>query len=99
MECPSTCALDKHAAKVKTLLHSDRCFSVRLIAEDLNMYKITFHKIISANLKIRMVCPKLVPKVLSGEQKQWRVDAFSVMMKHLEKELDFLDAIITGDIS
>lgn len=86
---PSTSSSDENVSKVKELLESDHRLSLRLIAEELNMCKSTVHNIVTENLNMRKVCAKLVPKVLSDEQKQRRVDVCREMVEVVEGEADF----------
>ncbi|GFU29078.1 hypothetical protein NPIL_126741 [Nephila pilipes] len=87
--CPSTSVLDENVAKVKILLESKFHLSVKVIADDLNICKTKVKKIISFNLIMWKVYAKLVPKVLSVEQNQRRVDISSKTLEHLESESDF----------
>ena len=46
---------------------------VRMIAEELSINKDTVWSIITGNLEMRKVCAKMVPKLLSEDQKQQRI--------------------------
>ncbi|GFW54761.1 protein GVQW3 [Trichonephila clavipes] len=66
---PSTSRTAENEQRVRHLLNTDRRLSVRMIAEQLGMDKMVVHKIISEDLRMRMICAKLVPKVLTDVQK------------------------------
>ena len=59
----------------------------------------TVHTIITENLAMRKICAKLVPKVLTDDQKQRRVSACEDLLQRVEKDTSFLDNVITGDES
>ena len=71
---PAMSKSDENLVKVKNLLSSDRRLSVRMISEFLNLPKTDVHEIVTENLGIRKVCAKLVPKVLTDELKDRRVN-------------------------
>ncbi|KAJ8936585.1 hypothetical protein NQ318_008057 [Aromia moschata] len=69
---PSTSSSEDNVKRVRDLLKTDRRLSVRLISETLDITKTIVHEIES--LGMRKVCAKLVPKVLTGDQKQHAED-------------------------
>ncbi|KAJ8961763.1 hypothetical protein NQ318_021364 [Aromia moschata] len=66
---PSTSSSDDNVKCVRDLLNTDRRLSVRLISEKLDITKTIVHEIVSESLGMRKVCAKLVPKVLTDDQK------------------------------
>ncbi|KAJ8947799.1 hypothetical protein NQ318_019471 [Aromia moschata] len=66
---PSTSSSDDNVKRVRDLLNTDRCLSVRLISETLDITKTIVHEIVSESLGMRKVCAKHVPKVLTDDQK------------------------------
>ncbi|UYV75854.1 hypothetical protein LAZ67_13001562, partial [Cordylochernes scorpioides] len=88
---PSTSRVEETVAKVKELLDSDRRLSLKMIAYEVSVNKFTVHQIVTQDLMMRKVCAKLVPRVLTAEQKQRRVDVCREMLNELENNPDFLD--------
>lgn len=70
---PSTSRTDQNVQKVRDVLNSDRRLSVRMIAEEVRLDKMTVHSIITKDLSMRKICAKLVPKLLTEDQKQSRL--------------------------
>ena len=70
---PSTSWHDDNIKRVKEFVRSDRRLMVRMIAEELTINKSTVWSIIFENLGMRKVCAKMVPKLLSDEQKERRL--------------------------
>lgn len=96
---PSTSRTDDNVQRVRDVLNSDRRLSVRMIADQIGIDKMTVHNIVSEDLAMRKICAKLVPKILTHDQKQSRVSASEDLLQHVEEDPEFLDNVITGDES
>lgn len=94
---PSTSHSLDNVAKVKAVLDSDRRLSVRLIADKVGLPKSIVHEIVTTELQMRKVCAKLVPKVLTDEQKENRVSISRELLDRVRGDPDFLEQVITGD--
>jgi hypothetical protein len=70
---PITHRTDANVDRVRTLVRSDRGLGVRLIAEELNMNKETVRQILTEDLGMRKVSAKMVPQILTDDQKQRRL--------------------------
>jgi hypothetical protein len=66
---PSTVKSDENVERVRSLVATDRRLTVRFVANELNMNKNADHQILTDLLDMRKVCAKMVPKNLTGEQK------------------------------
>jgi len=82
---------------VKAVLDRERCLRVQLIVEELGLPKTDVHQIITEDLHMRKICAKLVPKILSNEQKDNRVLVSQELLDRVTSEPDFLQRVITGD--
>ncbi|KAJ8958599.1 hypothetical protein NQ318_016320 [Aromia moschata] len=87
---------DDDVKRVRDLLNTDRRLSVRLISETLDITKTIVHEIVLESLGIRKVCAKLVPKVLTDDQKARRVETCQELLDTCEDNPAFLDDVITG---
>jgi histone-lysine N-methyltransferase SETMAR len=56
-------------------------------------------RILTDHLHSRKICARLVPKILSVDQKANRLEICQDLLGSLEIEPDFLDKVITGDES
>ncbi|KAJ8957114.1 hypothetical protein NQ318_007329 [Aromia moschata] len=72
---PSSSSSDDNVKRVRDLLNTDRRLSVRLISETLDITKTIVHEIVSESLGMRKVSAKLVPKVLTDDQKARRLNS------------------------
>ena len=57
----------------------------------------TCHKILTEDLKMRSVASKFVPRLLSVDQKQQRLDVCLDLKENVANDLSFLSNVITGD--
>ena len=96
-ERPSTAHTSDNADKVKAVLNSDRRLSVRLIADKTELPKSIVHEIMATELNMRKVCAKLVPKVLTDDQKQNRILISRDLLDRVGSEPDFMERVVTGD--
>lgn len=94
---PSTSRNEENLAKVREVLNSDRRLSIRLIADRVNLNYGTVFQMVSEDLMMRKVCAKLVPKVLTDDQKQRRMAVAQEMLELLRAKPNFLDKVVTGD--
>jgi len=93
---PSTSRTAENIERVKQMMRADRRLTVRMIAEELSINKDTVWSIITENLEMRKVCAKMVPKLLSEEQKQQRATVCQDIIERLEDDPDLLGRVITG---
>ncbi len=84
---------------VQDCIQADRRIMVRDIAEQVNIGKSSAHSILKKDLKQFKLCPKFIPKVLTPEQKLFRVRMCELNMQALKDDNDYLKKIVTGDES
>ena len=70
---PSTTKTAGNIGKVNELVRSDRRLTLCMMAEELNINHESVCTILLEELHMRKVCAKIVPKLLSDDQKQHRV--------------------------
>ena len=85
--------------KVENLVRGDRRLTVREIAEEVGISKDSAHEILRADLNMRRVAAKFVPKLLSAEQKELRVEVAQDLLDTISTDPEFLNTVITGDES
>jgi len=90
---------DKNVKNLRDMLNTDRRMSVRMLAEKCNVPRSTVHRIVTENLGMRKICAKIVPKVLSDEQKACRAWISPVLLEQCESDPNFLNNVVTGDES
>jgi len=87
-------------AGVKRLQRENRCITLDEVVSELNSSHGSAHHIIHNLLGFRKVAARWVPRQLTPELKEWRVDACEELLRHYETEGDtFLQRVVTGDES
>jgi hypothetical protein len=69
-ERPCTPKMDENVTKMRDLLRSDQHLTVRMTSSVLNLNRQTVHEILTFELGMQKICAKLVPKILTNEQKE-----------------------------
>jgi len=90
---PKTQRTDANVGTVRTLVRSDRRLGVRIIAEELNINRETVRQIVTKDLGMRKISAKMVPRILTHDQKQRRLHISSDLLRDAET----FGRVITGD--
>ena len=98
-ERPCTSTTDANNKKVRQLIRSDRHLTIRVIANEVGMDKETIRTILVDTLGTRKVCAKMVPRLLTEEQKVQRLNACRDILQQQEADNKLLENVITGDES
>ena len=93
----STSKTDNNVEIVRALVRSDRRLTVRMIASELNLNHTTVHQILTEELAMKKVCAKFVPKNLTIEHKENRMDVCLHLLERNQRNRNFLKNVITGD--
>ncbi|KAL4085370.1 hypothetical protein QTP88_027229 [Uroleucon formosanum] len=96
---PSTAKTEENVIRVRDLVRSDRRLTVRMIGEQLGLTHTIVHQILTNDLEMRKICAKMVPKILSQDQKDNRRDRCLDFLEQIENYPSFLERVITGDES
>jgi hypothetical protein len=70
-----------------------------MIAEKLNLDRETVRKIFTEGFGMRKVSAQMVPRILSDDQIQRRLDVCSDLSRRLAEGKNFLDGVVMGDES
>ena len=93
---PSTSRTDENVDCVSQKVRSDRCLTVRMIADELGMNSEKVWRIITKDLGMRKIWTKMVPRLLNEGQKERRVQECQDILKQLETEPNLLKRVVTG---
>jgi len=66
---PRTAVTDNNIEKVRDVTRKDRRLGVRAVAEEVNLDRESVRRILKEELNMKKVCAKMVPKLLSPEQR------------------------------
>ena len=96
---PSTNRTDENVECVRQKVRSDRRLTVRMIADELGINSERVWRIIMKDLRMRKICPKVVPRLLNEGQKEQRVQVCEDISEQLETEPNLLKRVVTGNES
>ena len=96
---PSTRRNYELIEQVRTLVMQDRRVTVRELAEGTGISTGSVHSIFTDDLAMRRVPAKFVPKLLTIEQKQLRLEVSQDMLDYANSDPEFLNIVTTGDES
>jgi histone-lysine N-methyltransferase SETMAR len=92
-----TAISDINIEKVRDVIQKDRRLGVRAVAEEVGLARESVRKILTEELHMRKVCAKMVPKVLTEEQRERRKTLSSDLLQRIADEPDLLKSVITCD--
>jgi len=96
---PTSCTTPETVARIQELVHQDRCQTIEDIVEEVGMGYGTCQWVLTEELSMHHVTAKFVPRILTGDQKQQRVDVCTELHHLASDDETFLSRVITGDES
>ncbi|KAL4083381.1 hypothetical protein QTP88_028705 [Uroleucon formosanum] len=94
---PSTSKTNDTITLVRDKIISDQRLTVREVANEVGISIGTCHSILSDELGMKRVSAKLVPKLLTEEQIEHRIEVYLDLKKRVSNDPSFIKSIITGD--
>ena len=83
---PCTSKTEENVTKVRDHVRSGRRLTVRMINSVLNLNRQTVHEILTFELGMQKICAKLVPKILTNEQKENRRNVCLDLLERIEND-------------
>ena len=96
---PSTSKTDANIEKVREIVRQNRRLRIQAVAALFNIDKETVRQILHNNFNKKKVCSKLVPRLLTPEQKEIQMNICADFLQNTKNEPNFLENIITYDES
>ena len=96
---PSTSKTDSNVEKISEIVRQNRRLSIRSVAELINIDKENVRQILHNNFNMKKVCSKMVPRLLTPEQKEIRMNICADILQNIENDPNFLENVITCDES
>jgi len=94
---PSTAVMDVNIAKAAELLENDRRLMLRKLSVSMNISFERTQHVVTEILQMRRVCARWVPRNLTEEQMQRRVQVCTNTVQMSETIPNFLTSIVTCD--
>jgi hypothetical protein len=96
---PTSCTTPETVALIQELIHQDRCWTIHDIAEEVEIGYGTCQCVLKKELGMHRLTAKFVPRILTADQKQQRVDVYT---EHRQLTFDnetLLSGVITVDLA
>ena len=87
----------ENVEKIAGIVRGDRRLSIRAISEFTNINKKSVRQILHDDLGMKKVCAKVVPKILTLQQKEHRVNCCVDTLENIENYPDFFLNVIRCD--
>ena len=88
---------DDHVERFRAVIRGNRRLTVREVADEVGISIGSCHQIFTEKLQIRRVSAKFVPRLLTDDQKENRVETSQKLLANANGNENFLTNIITGD--
>ena len=96
---PTSCTTPETVARIQELIRQGRRRIIRDIAEEVEVGYGTCQRVLTEELGMNRVAAKFVPRILTADQKQQRVNVCTELRQLASHDETFLSRVITGDES
>ena len=93
----STSTDNDHVERVRAVIHGNHRLTVREVADKVGISIGSCHQILTAKLQLHRVHAKVVPRLLTDDQKENHVEISQELLANANGNENFLKKIITGD--
>ena len=94
---PTKSTNDDHVARVRAVIRGNCRLTVREVADEVSISIQSCHPVFTDKLQMRRVSAKFVPRFLTDNQKENRVEISQELLAIANGNVNFLKKIITGD--
>jgi len=94
---PFTSTNDDHVERIRTVILLNRRLTAREVADEVSISIGSCHQIFTAKLYMRRVSAEFVPRLLTGDQKENRVEISQELLANANGNENFFKNIIIGD--
>ena len=93
----STSTNDDHVETIRGVIRGNRLLTVLEVADDVGISIGSFHHIFTEKLQMRRVSAKFMPRLLTEDQKENRIEISQELLANANGNESFLKNIITRD--
>jgi len=93
----TSCTTPETVPRIQELIRQDRRLTIRDNAVELEFGYGTCQRVLTEELGIHRVAAKFVPRILTADQKQQRVNVCTELRQLASNDETFLSRVITGD--
>jgi len=96
---PARCTTPETFARIRELIRQNRRRTIRDVDEEVEFGYGTCQRVLTEELGMHRVAAKFVPRILTADQKQQRVNICAELRQFASDDETFLSRVITGDES
>ena len=96
---PTSCTTPETVARIQQLIHQDQHRTIHDIAEEVGVGYGTCQRVLTEEFGMHCIAAKFVPRILTADQKQQRVNVGTELRQVGSDDETFLSRVITGDES
>jgi len=96
---PRSCTTPETVARIQELIRQDQRWTIHDIAEEVGIGYGTCQQVLMEELGMHHVAAKFVPRILTADQKQQRVNICTELCQLASSDVTFLSRVITDDES
>jgi len=96
---PASCTTPETVARIQEVIRQDRRRTIRDITEEVEGGYGTCQRVLTEEFGMHHVAAKFVPRILTADQKQQRVDVCTEFRQLASDDETFLSRVIIGDES
>jgi len=94
---PSTSTNDDHVERFRAAIRRNRRLTLREVSYEVDISIGSYHQIFTEKLQMRRVSAKSVPRLLTDDQKENRVEINQELLAKVNGNEHFLKTTVTGD--
>jgi hypothetical protein len=96
---PSTSKTTENVEKIRELIHEDHCSVIHELTDTAGISYGVCQEILTENLNMHHIAVKFVPRLLTNDQKQQRLNVCLELREEANEDPTCVSKIITGDES
>ncbi|VVC27584.1 Winged helix-turn-helix DNA-binding domain [Cinara cedri] len=96
---PTTARTNENVEKIQKIILEDQWQTIEEVVEKSGVTWSSVQRILSEDLGVRRVAAKFVPRLLTEQQKQGRVESCTSLKEEFQNDPNFFSKVITGDKS
>lgn len=94
----TTTSIVENVNHLLALITSDHCVNICTLSHEWNITTETIRQMLDDNLNMRKICAKMVPEVLTQEQKQMRKSIWEDLLSRIQSDnRDWMNRVVTKD--
>ena len=94
---PKSTRTPENIERVRQLVNADKRITLAILSEELGINEYSVHEILRKDLKMRKLGSRIVPRKLSDEQKQRRIEFSRDLLISFQNTPNLENRIVTGD--